>query len=176
MRTILVVEDEPQIAGLVRDYLEHAGFAVLSAGDGPGALALARARRPDALVLDLGCGSGASTRAVLDAWAGLGGAAPGQLSVRGVDASEGMVAQARTKEWPAAVELVVSDDAPADGRTVQELDLPEGSLVISVLRDDGGFVPKADTLIMAGDEVLIVLDPGLEDDITAQFVSTNGRG
>ena len=26
MRTILVVEDEPQIAGLVRDYLEHAGL------------------------------------------------------------------------------------------------------------------------------------------------------
>jgi two-component system alkaline phosphatase synthesis response regulator PhoP len=54
MRTILVVEDEPQIATLVRDYLEHAGFAVLTAGDGPGALALARARKPDALVLDLG--------------------------------------------------------------------------------------------------------------------------
>ena len=54
MRTILVVEDEPQIATLVRDYLEHAGFAVLTAGDGQGALALARARRPDALVLDLG--------------------------------------------------------------------------------------------------------------------------
>jgi two-component system alkaline phosphatase synthesis response regulator PhoP len=54
MRTILVVEDEPQIAGLVRDYLEHAGFAVLAAGDGASALALARARRPDALVLDLG--------------------------------------------------------------------------------------------------------------------------
>jgi two-component system alkaline phosphatase synthesis response regulator PhoP len=54
MRTILVVEDEPQIASLVRDYLEHAGFAVLAAGDGPAALALVRARRPDALVLDLG--------------------------------------------------------------------------------------------------------------------------
>ena len=54
MRTILVVEDEPQIAGLVRDYLEHAGFAVITAGDGAAALALARARRPDALVLDLG--------------------------------------------------------------------------------------------------------------------------
>jgi DNA-binding response OmpR family regulator len=54
MRTILVVEDEPQIAGLVRDYLEHAGFAVLTAGDGAGGMALARARRPDAIVLDLG--------------------------------------------------------------------------------------------------------------------------
>jgi len=54
LRTILVVEDEPQIAGLVRDYLEHAGFAVLTAGDGAGALALARTRRPDAIVLDLG--------------------------------------------------------------------------------------------------------------------------
>jgi DNA-binding response OmpR family regulator len=54
MRTILVAEDEPQIAGLVRDYLEHAGFAVITATDGAAALALARARRPDAIVLDLG--------------------------------------------------------------------------------------------------------------------------
>ena len=45
MRTILVVEDEPQIAGIVRDYLEHAGFAVIAAGDGAAALALVRARR-----------------------------------------------------------------------------------------------------------------------------------
>jgi DNA-binding response OmpR family regulator len=54
MRTILIVEDEPQIAGLVRDYLEHAGFAVLTAGDGNGGLVLARTRHPDAIVLDLG--------------------------------------------------------------------------------------------------------------------------
>ena len=54
MRTILVVEDEPQIAALVRDYLEHAGFAVLHAADGATGLTLARARRPDAIVLDLG--------------------------------------------------------------------------------------------------------------------------
>ena len=54
MRTILVVEDEPQIAALVRDYLEHAGFAVLTATDGAAGLTLARVRRPDAVVLDLG--------------------------------------------------------------------------------------------------------------------------
>ena len=54
MKTILVVDDEPRIAQLARDYLEHAGFAVLAAGDGHGALATAHARRPDLVVLDLG--------------------------------------------------------------------------------------------------------------------------
>jgi two-component system alkaline phosphatase synthesis response regulator PhoP len=54
MKTILVVDDEPKIVALARDYLEHAGFAVIAAGDGPGALALARSRRPDLVVLDLG--------------------------------------------------------------------------------------------------------------------------
>ena len=47
MKTILVVDDEPKIATLARDYLEHAGFAVLIAGDGPAALATIRQRRPD---------------------------------------------------------------------------------------------------------------------------------
>lgn len=54
MKTILVVDDEPRIAALVRDYLEQAGFAVLVAGDGRNALVLARSRRPDLVVLDLG--------------------------------------------------------------------------------------------------------------------------
>ena len=54
MQTILVVDDEPRIAQLARDYLEHAGFAVLAAGDGHVALATAHARRPDLVVLDLG--------------------------------------------------------------------------------------------------------------------------
>ena len=54
MKTILVVDDEPKIATLARDYLEHAGFAVLIAGDGPTALATIRQRRPDLVVLDLG--------------------------------------------------------------------------------------------------------------------------
>jgi two-component system OmpR family response regulator len=54
MKTILVVDDEPKIATLARDYLEHAGFAVLTAGDGQSALTTIRQRRPDLVVLDLG--------------------------------------------------------------------------------------------------------------------------
>ena len=54
MKTILVVEDEMKIARLVRDYLEHAGFDVIVAGTGEAAIASARSRRPDLVVLDLG--------------------------------------------------------------------------------------------------------------------------
>jgi DNA-binding response OmpR family regulator len=54
MKTILVVDDEPRIVDLARDYLEHAGFVVLTAIDGPSALATASTRHPDLVVLDLG--------------------------------------------------------------------------------------------------------------------------
>ncbi|MGZ4268982.1 MAG: potassium channel family protein [Solirubrobacteraceae bacterium] len=67
------------------------------------------------------------------------------------------------------IEIEVSSTAPADGKKVSEIDLPEGALIISVLREGRGFVPKADTVINGGDEVLLVLDPGLEERITGQF-------
>ena len=46
MKTILVVDDEPKIAALARDYLEHAGFAVVTAADGRAALDAVGRTRP----------------------------------------------------------------------------------------------------------------------------------
>jgi DNA-binding response OmpR family regulator len=54
MTTILVVDDEPKIVQLARDYLEHAGFEVLTAGDGASALHAVRTRAPALVVLDIG--------------------------------------------------------------------------------------------------------------------------
>jgi two-component system alkaline phosphatase synthesis response regulator PhoP len=54
VKTVLVVDDEPEIVRLVRDYLEHGGFKVLTAGDGPAALRTASTQHPDLIVLDLG--------------------------------------------------------------------------------------------------------------------------
>jgi DNA-binding response OmpR family regulator len=50
---ILVVDDEPQIVRVLRGYLEKAGYAVLTAHDGPEALRIARQEHPDLLILDL---------------------------------------------------------------------------------------------------------------------------
>src|SRR5215213_6240013 len=73
------------------------------------------------------------------------------------------------------IEIEVTPGAPAASRAVSEIDIPDGSLIISILRNGEGFVPKAETVIEAGDEVLLVLDPGLEDEITAQFAPNGAR-
>ena len=54
MARILVVDDEPKIVRLVRDYLEHGGFEVIVARDGREALMRVRTEHPDLVVLDLG--------------------------------------------------------------------------------------------------------------------------
>jgi DNA-binding response OmpR family regulator len=54
MRTVLVVDDEAKIVQLARDYLEHAGFTVLTAADGRTAVEIARRQHPDLVVLDIG--------------------------------------------------------------------------------------------------------------------------
>src|SRR3990170_5021088 len=53
MATILVVDDEPKIAQLARDYLEHAGFTVVTAADGRTGLARAQESHPNLIILDL---------------------------------------------------------------------------------------------------------------------------
>jgi DNA-binding response OmpR family regulator len=54
MAMVLVVEDEIEIARIVRDYLRNAGFEVIVVGDGGSAVASIRSAKPDLLVLDLG--------------------------------------------------------------------------------------------------------------------------
>jgi two-component system, OmpR family, alkaline phosphatase synthesis response regulator PhoP len=54
MKTILVVDDEPKITKLLRDYLERAGYGVRTSVDGKSALSVARTDKPDLVLLDLG--------------------------------------------------------------------------------------------------------------------------
>jgi trk system potassium uptake protein TrkA len=67
------------------------------------------------------------------------------------------------------IELEVGEGSIAAGLSVGEIRLPEGSLIISVLREGNGFVPKGDSPIEGGDQVMLILDPGLESEITPLF-------
>jgi trk system potassium uptake protein TrkA len=67
------------------------------------------------------------------------------------------------------IELLLAQDSRVAGRRVGDLEMPEGTLLISVLREGHGFVPGPDTVLEGGDEVLAVLDPGVEEDLKAVF-------
>jgi len=71
------------------------------------------------------------------------------------------------------IELLLGENSPVTGRRVGDLELPEGSLLISVLRDGTGFVPGPETVLEVGDEVLAVLDPGLEEELK-EYVGPDG--
>ena len=75
------------------------------------------------------------------------------------------------------IEMLLGKDCGVTGRRVGDLSMPDGSLLISVLRDGKGFVPGPDTVLEVGDEVLAVLDPGKEDELKELFgPAGNGSG
>jgi trk system potassium uptake protein len=67
------------------------------------------------------------------------------------------------------IEMLLPDNSKAAGVRVGDLEMPEGSLLISVLREGRGFVPGPETVLEPGDEILAVLDPTVEEDLTAYF-------
>jgi trk system potassium uptake protein TrkA len=73
------------------------------------------------------------------------------------------------------IEMQLPENSRAAGIRVADLQIPEGSLLISVVREDSGFVPGPDTVLEAGDEVLAVLDPRVEEDLTSYF-APDGQG
>jgi trk system potassium uptake protein len=69
------------------------------------------------------------------------------------------------------IEMLLPEGSPATGQRVGDLTLPDGTLLISVLRGNEGLIPNADTVLEPGDEILAVLDPKIEDDVTAYFAA-----
>jgi CheY-like chemotaxis protein len=66
--TVLVIDDEETIRGLIRDVLEEAGYSVVEASDGPGGLEVMGARAGvDLLITDVGLPGGLNGRQVADA-------------------------------------------------------------------------------------------------------------
>jgi trk system potassium uptake protein TrkA len=74
------------------------------------------------------------------------------------------------------IEMLLGKDCGVTGRRVGDLQMPEGSLLISILRKGKGFVPGPDTVLEVGDEVLAVLDPGHEEQLKALFGPAGENG
>jgi trk system potassium uptake protein len=69
------------------------------------------------------------------------------------------------------IEVRLGDDSPVVGRTVGEIDIPDRTLLISILREGEGFVPTADSDLRAGDDILLVLDPKQEEELKRRLTA-----
>ena len=69
------------------------------------------------------------------------------------------------KENLEIVEVQIDNGAPAAGQTVERLDLPEGSRLISIMRNGRSEIAVGSTELKPGDQVLAILQPGKEDEL-----------
>ncbi len=63
------------------------------------------------------------------------------------------------------VEVTLADDSPAGGRPISELGMPRDSSVVAVVRDRRVVVPRGDTVLTPGDEVIALVTEDSEDGV-----------
>jgi trk system potassium uptake protein len=68
------------------------------------------------------------------------------------------------------VEVTLAGDSPADGRSIVELGIPRDATVVAVIRQDHVIVPRGDTTLYAGDEVVALVTPESEAEVTGLLV------
>jgi len=61
------------------------------------------------------------------------------------------------------VEVTLADDSPAAKQAIIELGIPRDATVVAVIRESHVIVPRGDTVLDAGDEVLVLVTPESEE-------------
>jgi trk system potassium uptake protein TrkA len=73
------------------------------------------------------------------------------------------------------VEVEIGASAPAVGKRVEDLKLPESSRLISVMRDGKAEIAVGATVLRGGDQVIAILQPGAEDDLCRVLLEPSRR-
>ena len=68
------------------------------------------------------------------------------------------------------VEVTLAQDSPAAGKTIMDLGMPRDANVVGIVRDGSVVVPRGDTVVLAGDEVLALVTPESEDPVKAILI------
>jgi trk system potassium uptake protein TrkA len=70
------------------------------------------------------------------------------------------------------VEITLADDSPAKDTAIADLDFPRDAVVVAVVRGDRLVVPRGDTTLQSGDEVLVLVAAEAEEAVHASLIST----
>ena len=68
------------------------------------------------------------------------------------------------------VELLVNAKAPAAGKRVAGITLPDGAKLVSVMRNGVAELARDDTVVRPGDQVIAILKPGVEEQLRKAVV------
>ena len=69
------------------------------------------------------------------------------------------------------VEVTLASDSPADGKAIVDLGIPRDATIVAVIRKDHVIVPRGDTVLYAGDEVIALVTPDSEAAVTGLLVN-----
>ena len=69
------------------------------------------------------------------------------------------------------VEVTLADGSPANGRAISALGLPRGATVVAVVREGHVVVPRGDTVLTPGDEVLLLVIGDADDQVRELLVA-----
>ncbi len=67
-------------------------------------------------------------------------------------------------------EATLAEESPSVGQDLAELTLPRDSTVVAIIRDSHVIVPRGDSVLRAGDEVLVLTTPDAEDDVVTTLL------
>jgi trk/ktr system potassium uptake protein len=69
------------------------------------------------------------------------------------------------------VEITLAEDSPANDKAIADLNFPRDAVVVAVVRGDRLVVPRGDTTVQSGDEVLVLVTAEAEDAVHAVFIA-----
>ncbi len=70
------------------------------------------------------------------------------------------------------VEVTLAEDSPAAGVSVVDLGVPRDATIVAVVRADHLIVPRGDTRLAVGDEVLVLITANAEDEVQRLLVGS----
>jgi trk system potassium uptake protein len=69
------------------------------------------------------------------------------------------------------VEITLAEDSPANDIAIADLDFPRDAVVVAVVRADRLIVPRGDTRLQSGDEVLVLVTAAAEDGVHSLLIA-----
>jgi trk system potassium uptake protein TrkA len=71
------------------------------------------------------------------------------------------------------VEITLAEDSPAGNRAISDLGVPRDATVVAVIRERHVIVPRGETVMAPGDEVLVLVTPESEEAVKSLFVGSS---